>query len=156
MTIKNKMSTPQTWIFQANPAKYKILESLKSKQKELWNLRQHAKDVMIGDRVLIWISGKDAGIYAIGTVRSSPAKMPDSEEDMPFWIAPEEGKRVISRVWVEYSKIFLEKPLYRRFIEFDPVLENLAIIKFPRGTNFKVQEAEWIAIENWLRDSPDY
>jgi hypothetical protein len=60
----------QTWIFQANPERYRILESLSAQHVELWNLRQHAHDVHAGDRVLIWLSGQDAGIYAIGTVLS--------------------------------------------------------------------------------------
>src|SRR4051812_24312473 len=57
----------RTWLFQANPDKYDIFETLQLGE-ELWNLRQHAREVRVGDRVLIWVCGDDAGIYAVGRV----------------------------------------------------------------------------------------
>ena len=78
-------SRQATWIFQANPAHYDIEASLRTEHVELWNLRQHASKVSMGDRVLIWISGKKSGIYAIGEVSTQPVDRPDSSAGRKYW-----------------------------------------------------------------------
>lgn len=140
----------RTWIFQANPNKYQIHESLQLEKKEYWNLRQHAKAVHAGDRVLIWICGKAAGIYAVGKVLTEPAIRPDSAVGLSYWITKRDGRQPMARALVEYNKILLDEPLLKDFIQCDPSLWNLRILASPRGTNFSVSEDEWEAISGWL------
>jgi len=145
---------PRTWIFQANPNKYRILKSLESEVEEYWNLNQHAKDVHIGDRVLIWISGPDAGIYAVGTVTTEPVMMPDSPSGLEYWLLMREGRRPKPRVLVRYDRKLLGRPLLKALIRNDPELWDLEILHFPRGTNFPLADHQWSAIAAWLDDSP--
>ncbi|CAM3444849.1 EVE domain-containing protein [Deinococcus saxicola] len=140
---------PATWIFQANPAQYDIEASLRTEHAELWNLRQHASKVTMGDRVLIWISGKKSGIYAVGQVTSLPVEQLDSSTGKSYWKSTG-GHQVWPRVEVRYSRVLLDRPLFRRYLEFDAALSNLTILKQARGTNFSVTPAEWEALENWL------
>jgi hypothetical protein len=140
----------RTWIFQANPAKYRIEDSLLLEHEELWNLNQHATDVRPGDRVLIWICGKDAGIYAVGTVLTAPVIMSDTPKGMEYWLDPAAGRRPKARVRVRYDKVFPDKPLNKRFLLADPALRDLSIIRSPRGTNFSVTEGEWQGLRHWL------
>lgn len=143
---------PKTWIFQANPQKYRISDSLVAEREEFWNLNQHAKTVKVGDRVLIWICGDEAGIYALGTVVAPPTLTPDSPRGQSYWNLQSEGKRPKPRVRVRYDSIFLDKPLRKTYLECDPLLSNLRILRFPRGTNFPVTEEEWDAIRGWLNN----
>lgn len=145
-------SRPRTWIFQANPALYRITDSLNIEAEEYWNLRQHAHDVAPGDRVLIWLSGKQAGIYAIGTVTSAAIDRSDSPTGQAYWNDKAAGRRVIARVTVRYDRVLLDHPLYKDFLECDPELWNLTILRQPRGTNFSVTDAEWRALQGWLED----
>lgn len=138
-----------TWIFQANPQKYDIQTSLGREKSEWWNLRQHADKVKTGDRVLIWISGKKAGIYAIGEVISAPVERLDSSKGRAYW-KTEGGHQMRPRVEVRYTEVMLDRPLLKRLLEFDAALTSLSIITQPRGTNFKVTAAQWEALENWL------
>ncbi len=139
-----------TWIFQANPAKYRIADSLRAEKEEYWNLRQHARKVAPGDRVLIWFSGKRAGIYALGTVRSAPADTSDSPTGQAYWNDKKAGERVIPRAWVRYDRVLVDRPLLKDFIACDPDLWNLAILRQSQGTNFTVTEEEWQALQGWL------
>jgi hypothetical protein len=141
---------PRTWIFQANPNKYQIETSLQVDRDDMWNLRQHHKDVDVGDRVLIWIAGKNAGIYAVGTVTTSPVITPDTPKGIEYWNDKQEGYRPIARVWVRYDRILIDRPLLRDFLLCDPDLWNLSILRNPRGTNFKVTSAEWQSLKLWL------
>lgn len=143
---------PRVWIFQANPTRYRILDSLRHESEELWNLRQHVREVALGDRVLIWLSGNEAGIYAIGTVTTAPTVIPDSPEGQSYWNVKSEGKRAIARVSVRYDRKLLEKPLLKDIIVCDPDLWNLRVVRQPRGTNFPVRDGEWTALQAWLND----
>jgi hypothetical protein len=138
------------WLFQANPNKYRINESLRAEQHEEWNLNQHAKDIATGDRVGIWICGELAGLYAIGTVASSPVVKADSEAGIGYWTNPQDGRRPKPRVQVRYDRVFLDRPLLKQYIEADPALEEMQILRSPRGTNFPLSSEEWAALEAWL------
>jgi hypothetical protein len=138
------------WIFQANPNRYRIEDSLQLEKQEFWNLNQHAKDIHSGDRVLVWISGSSAGIYALATVLSEPTLRPDSAKGLTYWRSRQDGQRPKPRVIVRYDKILLENPLLRVFLKCDPALWGLSILSQPRGTNFTVTEDEWNALIQWL------
>jgi hypothetical protein len=141
---------PRTWIFQASRNMYKIETSLQVEHDEMWNLRQHHKDVDVNDRVLIWMSGTKAGIYALGTVTSSPVVTPDTPQGIEYWNDKREGYRPIARVWVRYDRVLIDRPLLRDFLLCDPELWSLSILRNPRGTNFAVTEPEWQALKVWL------
>ena len=148
------MTIPRpTWLFQASPDRYDIERSLQVEAREQWNCRQHAARIRQGDRVLIWISGKDAGIYAIGTILTDPVERADSVRGLSYWKRKSEGLEAWPRVEVRYDRVLLDRPLAKVFLQWDEALADLSVIAQPRGTNFKVQEAEWQAIARWL-DEP--
>jgi hypothetical protein len=142
--------TRRTWIFQANPNRYHIHQSLQAQREELWNLNQHVNDVHPGDRVLIWVSGDDAGIYALGTIMSPPIIRSDSAVGQQYWIQPGEGRQPRARVRVRYERVFLDRPLLKVYLTCDPSLGLLSIVRSPRGTNFPVSDDEWAALAVWL------
>jgi len=138
------------WIFQANPARYEILKTLARYSVELWNLRQHAQAVRPGDRVYIWVAGDDAGIYAVGTVLTPPQVMPDSTTGISHWTDPREGRRLVARVQVRYDRLLLNRPLLKQYLQADPILRDLTILRSPRGTNFAVTAEQAQALNEWL------
>lgn len=144
--------TRRTWLFQANPARYRIEDSLRQEGGELWNLMQHADKVREGDRVLIWISGAQAGVYAVGTVLGDPEMQADSPEGQAYWTNAKDGTRLRQRVPVRYDRSLADRPLLKAYLVHDPELDGLAVIRQPRGTNFPVTDAEWSAISRWLRE----
>ena len=138
-----------TWIFQANPAHYNIAQSLSNEGTELWNCMQHAAKIKTGDRVLIWISGKQAGIYAVGEVLTDPVGRQDTERGQGYWKSGG-GKMLRPRVQVKYHRVLLDRPLLRQLLMWDPALGNLKVLVQPRGTNFSVTPEEWTALESWI------
>lgn len=139
-----------TRIFQANPSLYDIHQSLKVESKDLWGCIQHASKIRAGDRALIWISGRQAGIYSVGTVLSNPEYRPDSSIGMKYWTNLTDGRKPRPRAWVRYEKVLIDNPLFKKYLLWDPELYNLTILANPRGTNFKVTGSEWKAISLWL------
>lgn len=141
---------PQVWIFQGNPAKYRLEDSLRIEPEEFWNVRQHAARVRVGDTVLVWLSGEEAGIYAVGEVLEDPAVRPDSPQGQGYWRDPRDGQREYPRVRVRYTQTLLDRPLSKPLLVTDPALEDLSIFRNPRGTNFPVTAKEWAALQVWL------
>ena len=74
----------------------------------------------------------------------------DTPIGQAYWNDKKSATKVIPRVWVRYDRTFLDRPLLRDFIQCDPALWNLSILQQPRGTNFPVREAEWLALRDWF------
>lgn len=153
LPVLNMANQPNTWIFQASPKRYDITTSLLVETCELWNCNQHVTKIKNGDRVIIWISGSKAGIYAVGKVISDPMLRPDSTVGIGYWANILDGMESKPRVLVEYEHTLLERPILRKFLQWDPELWGLSVFKQPRGTNFTVTEDEWRAIEVWIAKS---
>ena len=147
------MPNVATWIFQANPNRYDIHTSLRREAEELWNCNQHFRRIRRGDRVLVWISGEEAGIYAFGYVLDNPILRVDSTQGMTYWTDPRQGRRERPRVCVRYKRAFLDRPLLKSFLQCDPELWGLSIFANPRGTNFEVKDDEWEAIRAWIEEA---
>lgn len=145
-------SDTKYWLFQANPARYRIHDSLRREVEEWWNLNQHASDVRVGDHVTIWISGKDAGIYATGKVIEGPVITPDSIPGQGYWENRNDGLKEKPRVRVRYDRILFDRPLLKVFLEADPELWDMKILRSPRGTNFSLSDGEWHTLVDWLDD----
>jgi len=140
----------RTWVFQANPSKYDIYASLAVEAEEWWNCNQHASVIGADDRVLVWISGKEDGIYAVGTVLSNPVPISDSPRGLTYWYDKRAGRMPKHRARVRYDEVLLDRPVLRSLLVCDPQLWDMRIISQPRGTNFAVTTDEWAALEWWL------
>ncbi|MFZ9736399.1 MAG: EVE domain-containing protein [Prochlorotrichaceae cyanobacterium] len=129
------------WLFQGNPRYYKVLDAIQDFEQLPWTVTRYAKEMKVGEGVLIWMSGSEAGIYAIATMVSLPeiiAKPPD----MAYWL--EQGKLGQKPcATIRFTQKLLDRPLLRSELKADPVLKDLTVIKQPNSTNFKVTEEQW-------------
>lgn len=149
------VASPRHWVFQANPTRYRIHNSLKQETEEWWNLNQHVEKIRIGDSIAVWVSGTEAGIYALGKVIEGPIDRPDSVQGQGYWADAAEGLKSKPRVRVRYNQLLFERPLLKVFLEADPDLWDLSVIRAPRGTNFPVRPEEWRALQNWVAGDDD-
>lgn len=148
------------WIFQASPKRFKILDALSDPEYawDNWKIKQHKNVIKKGDLALIWISGDKAGIYATGDIISNPF-CTDKYNVIAdkYFLNNKEGRKEIEesknksilKATIKYTKI-LKAPLYKQ--EFKRIfgLENLSILKMPRGTNFKVTPKEWVKLSKLI------
>ena len=89
-------SLVNTWMFQADPKRYDILNALADPavQRYTWLVSQHKSKIKKDDVGLIWISGNDAGIYAVAEIISDPAIMGETPAEDKYWINNEDrGKK---------------------------------------------------------------
>jgi predicted RNA-binding protein with PUA-like domain len=132
------------WLFQGNPKYYRIFDAIKDFEQMPWLVTRYAKDMAIGDGVLLWISGKQAGIYAIAEIIEPPKKW-EQRPDIGYWT--ELGKRKLApdslHAKLRITGKLLDKPLLRSNLINDEILKNLMVIRVPNSTNFKLLAEQW-------------
>tara|TARA_Y100000310_G_scaffold275692_1_gene292361 strand:+ start:264 stop:1160 length:897 start_codon:yes stop_codon:yes gene_type:complete len=139
------------WIFQANPEKYDILNALSDKEMGNnihWLVNQHIKRIKKGHLCFIWMSGEDAGIYALTRIESNPSFKKELEAEKKYWLISTEEKS--RRVELTVLRRFINRPILRKTLKGISGLENLSILKQPQGTNFEVRNSEWKIISQLL------
>lgn len=129
------------WLFQGNPKYYRILDAINDLDEMPWLVTRYSKNMKVGDGVLVWMAGADAGIYAIAQITATPQILTDIP-DRQYWIDP---KRIESKpqAMIRFVHKLVEQPLRRNQLKDDPILKSLLVIRAPNSTNFKVTAEEW-------------
>ncbi|HAC66087.1 MAG TPA: EVE domain-containing protein [Cyanothece sp. UBA12306] len=130
------------WLFQANPKYYRIVDAIQELEKMPWLVTRYAKNMAIGDGILVWIAGTNAGIYAIAEIIELPqifSELPDSN----YWIKSKNIRLEKPRVMIRFIRKLLGQPLRRHELKSDAILKNLLVIRAPNSTNFKVTNEQW-------------
>lgn len=153
---KDESSLPiadNIWIFQANPQRYDIMNALADEEIGInicWTVNQYKNDIAKGHLGMIWLSGREAGIYAILEIVSDPQFMEEPAAEKKYWTdsVDKEGEKL--RVKMKIIKNMLNNPLSKVTIRNTAGLQNLSILRMPQGTNFKVTSDEWIRIKELI------
>lgn len=133
------------WLFQANPKRYDILNSLYDEDignSIHWIVNQHRKEIRAGHLGLIWMSGSEAGIYALARIESDPAVMKEFPAERKYWTDSAEKEEAIG-VQLTILKRFLNNPILKKALIATEGLNNLSILRQFQGTNFPVRNREW-------------
>lgn len=91
-----------------------------------------------GDRVLLWEAGPKGGLLAIGELTEEPLPQTTDEQGRPVWM-----------VRFQYTR-FLEEPIQRSTFKDTKILQDMVHIRVPQGSNFKVTEEEWQALQKLI------
>lgn len=129
------------WLFQGNPKYYRIIDGIRDFEKMPWLVTRYAKDIALGDGVLVWVSGKEAGIYALAEV-TEPAQVLSKLPDQKYWT---DASRAVDKAQaiIRFKQKLLDHPLLKTNLLQDPLLKNLLVTRAPNATNFKVTPEEW-------------
>ena len=92
--------TTQYWLFQANPKIFRLREALRAEVLETFAVKAHWRSIQKGDKVIIWQTGKEAGVYALAEVTSEVGEIEMTNADRAnFQVVPERVQRV--QLWIE-------------------------------------------------------
>ena len=76
---------PNWWIFQGDPDQYDIIDAIRTLPQLTWYVSRYQDRITEGDRVLLWKSGDEAGIYGSATVLERPRSRPIEPANDPRW-----------------------------------------------------------------------
>jgi len=147
--LGSQVEPRQTWIFQANPALYDLRGALDVLPQLDWTVSRYATELRLGDRVLLWESGKRSGVCAVSTIIGGVKVREDDPAEEPFALGRHGGEDRPS-VRLRIDRV-LDPHLPRELVKADPALQSLQIIKTPAGTNFKVTRGEEVALDSLMK-----
>jgi predicted RNA-binding protein with PUA-like domain len=141
-------------MFQANPNRFDIFNALSDPevQRHCWQVNQNIHKIKKGDIALIWMSGKEAGIYAVAEITSDPSIMGASPKGDKYWLSNEDKGVERLRVELINKTILINNPVYRYELKAIEELKNLSILRVAQGTNFPVSSAEWHVIKEMINN----
>lgn len=142
--LEFRKNSKNYWLFQGNPKSYRMLDAIRDLERIFWPINRYKKDIAVEDGVLIWLSGKESGIYAFGEV-IEPLKKLDELPEIDYWIDTSllDSKRNQDHVRIRLTTKLLQDPLLRKELKEDPILRDLSIIKIKHGSVFKVTLEQW-------------
>ena len=79
------------WVFQGNPQYYDVVGALQHSAVKTWQANQHKNDIHPGDRVIIWVTGENAGCFALATVTSEVQTITEDVEEAAYRKQPEKN-----------------------------------------------------------------
>jgi len=147
----NTHRTTNYWIFQGNPNHFDVVSALRNNALRTWNIKSHKQKIKRGDKVILWLSGEDAGCYALCTVDSDVTIMDDEVIEKQYYKNPESIK-VQERVKLKIDYNLCDNPIYKDHLLKNPVFKN-----FPagnQGTNFKANKEQYETILTMIEQKP--
>ena len=142
------------WIFQANPQRFDILNALADEEmkEDVWLVSRYKDKIQKGDIGIVWMCGKDGGIYALTEIMSNPEFMGEPEVSAKYWMSAAEKNQIRLRVKLKYTLKMPDNPIFREELKSIPELKDMVIFRQPQGTNFPVRQKEWKVISELLKE----
>lgn len=136
--------TKRHWLFQAKPTQFDLIGALKAGALGTWQAKQHRKEIHLGDRVVLWLSGNDAGVYGLATVTSEVGEIQESPEEAAFQVPPTGSTEPFIGVTLTVDSNFSDSPITK-----EEMLKHKHTKSAPmgrQGTNFPLTEKQFNAI----------
>ncbi len=129
------------WIFQSNPAKYDLAGALGADALRQWSVNQHAAEIKVGDRVVLWQTGTLGGVFGFATVSSEVAKRLDHADEIPFYVDGGPSGDPHSCVGLKIDRILVDQPITANQITAHPPLSDLRLNL--QGTNLRLSAEQF-------------
>ncbi len=136
----DERSKANYWIFQGNPKIYNVVDSLKDNMLTTWSVKAHEEKIRVGDKIILWVTGKEQGCYALGEVTSDVYEGLD-EEDQTKYYTEQSKNEITKRVKIKITNNLSNNPISKDEIENISELKELKVGN--QGTNFSATEDEY-------------
>ena len=121
-------STAPIWLVQCNPRRSDILASSRTALPDTWCVRRHTKEIRCGDRIVLWLSGADAGVYALGEITA------DVRPVLPV-AGDGAGPSSVTKASVNFFLNLVDRPIKRSVLKTDPRFADEPILRQPFAAN---------------------
>lgn len=131
------------WIFQGSPDVFDVVKSLKDGVLKTWSVKAHKSKITTGDKVILWLTGKEGGCYALAEVESDVFQSSVSEEESFYYKEP--PSEPYDQVELRITHNLAENPITTEMIDG---LQALSALKAGnQGTNFSATEEQYEALK---------
>jgi 5-methylcytosine-specific restriction protein B len=141
---QNSASKPEInfWIFQGNPAFFDFETAFRDNLIDNWTVSSHHEKIKTGDKVILWLTGEQAGCIGLADVTGTPFERKPTADDH-LWKTEDKSQW---QVGIKITKNLFFSPILWNEIQMDSDFEKLQVGN--RGTNFSATKEQYDAIEN--------
>ena len=143
-----KESAVNYWVFQGSPEVYNMSEALKSESIKTWTVSSHRNRIKLGDKFILWLTGREGGCLALGLVTSPVTVMKEEDLERSFYVrsssSSDNAAVEAHRVFVEIEHNYWNNPISKGEIKNDTIFENFKGGR--QGTNFSATKEEYDSI----------
>jgi len=125
------------WIFQCNPFEFNYEKAVRDNLLTHWTIAAHKDKIKINDKVIVWLTGKEGGCYALAKVTSNPVESQNSPNN-PLWRSE---PKVSIKAGIDLIYNLIDSPLHSHIIKSTPGLEDLKAGN--QGTNFSATRKQY-------------
>lgn len=134
------------WIFQGNPNVFDFETAIRENLLHDWTVSTHKDKIKERDKVILWITGKKAGCYALAQITNSP-KETESSPDDHLWKSKDKNSL---KAGLKIQANLIDIPLLWENIKSFNGLKNMKVGN--QGTNFLATRKEYRIIEKLVED----
>jgi len=134
---------PNYWVFQGNPKYYDAAGALRAGAAKSWTVTAHQGKIRPGDKAIIWVTGPQAGCYALATITSDVVEMAMDEADRVFVL---DQAQVLKQ---KRARIRVEHELSQRPVGWTAIKDLPSMADFKggnQGTTFTATKEQYDAI----------
>lgn len=135
------------WVFQANPDIYNITKALKAAFLKSWKVASHRDKIKIGDKVIIWQTGKNAGCYALAEVTSEVSVFKEEPHEQGY-NSNQSDVSTSERVKIKIEHYLAESPILWEEIKNIEIFSDFKAGN--QGTNFSATKEEYNELKNLI------
>lgn len=125
------------WIFQGNPKIFDFQSSIEDGTLKDFTVSAHKNSIKVGDKVIVWLTGDNAGCYALAEISHEPREVLKSEDDK-HWLVENDNNL---KADIKITHNFFNDPIIPNSEEIDVELKGLNVGH--RGTNFKATKEQY-------------
>jgi len=125
------------WVFQCNPLKFDVFTELKNNSVSNWSVDAHKDKIKNGDKVILWVTGNQAGCYALCETTS------DVYEDTIELSHKGDEEKLTKRIDLKITHNLIDNPVLKPEVNQDERLSDLNAGN--QGTNFTATKEEYEA-----------
>lgn len=135
------LNEPNYWVFQGNPDRYDFQKAIKTGDLDEFTVSSHRHLIQKGDKVILWITGENSGVYALAEVSKDPYERTLVDDEN--WIDEDKSEY---KAGIELKDIFTNEPILKSEVDKVPELVNLKVGL--QGSNFLATKEQYETIKN--------
>src|SRR5699024_4570136 len=142
------------WLFQSKYGDYNTTEALRAGHINSLKVVNHKTRIKPGDKVILWLTGENAGCYALADVISGVDTVPEEPYESLYYTSEEqkEEREEEDRIKIQITHNLVDNPILWTSIRDLPEFKDFK--GGNQGTNFRDSEEEY---ETLLRmHEPNY
>lgn len=131
------------WVFQGSPRIYNVVEALNENALKSWSVSAHKSKIKQGDKIILWITGKNPGCYALGTVTSEIQNREDDPSEHKYYTDLSKLQKT-NRVGISIDYNLCDNPILK-----NTLLNKPAFTEFKggnQGTTFTATHEQYQTI----------